>query len=58
MCITEVWMNGKQIQAGKFRDRHQFWIDADEFGCDDYGWTTSPKIIIQNEVIIKDACGQ
>ena len=49
-------MNGKKIQAGKFRNRNQFWIDGDSFGCDDDGWTASPKVIIQNEAIIKDTC--
>ena len=50
-------MNGRKIKAGKLRERHQFGIDGNSFGCDDFGWTSAPEIIIQNEVITKDACG-
>ena len=58
MCITEVSMNGKKVQAGKFRDRNQLWIDGNSFGCDDHGWSSSPEIKIKNGVITKDACGK
>ena len=51
-------MNGKKVRAGKFRDRDQFWIDRDSFGCDDYGWSSSPEVIIKNGIITKDACSK
>ena len=50
------------MKAGKFRDRHQFWIDSDHISClDDNnnsndGLVASEEIIIRNGEIIKSAC--
>ena len=58
VCITEISMNGNKIQAGKFRDRHAFWIAGDRTECEDNGFIISQEITIQNEVITQSACHQ
>ena len=57
MCITGLYIDGRQILVGKNTDQPSFWIDGNSFRCQDDNMKLS-QITIQNGEIISSDCGK